>query len=107
MGHREACCLGYCRMPHKHVVHFLRHDFFSATINKLLETARDKQISISIHKPLVARPEPAMGESTLVSRRIIVIILDDTRTTYHDLANGTRWQQRTLLIHNGHLWTHC
>src|SRR5262245_17830622 len=73
MGHGKGYSLGYGGMIQKHVVHFLRCNFFSTTIDELLRTAGDKQIAIRIEVPLVAGPEPSMHKGMSRGRGIIVV----------------------------------
>jgi hypothetical protein len=60
-------------MLHKHVVHFLRGNFFTTTIDELLRTASDEQVAIRIEVPLVAGPEPPMRKGLSRGREIIVV----------------------------------
>src|SRR5215470_6142679 len=70
-------CLGHCRMVHEHIVHFLWRNFFPATIDDLLEAARDEQVTFSIQKPLVTCPQPPMCKGMPVSQWIVVVTLHD------------------------------
>src|SRR6266446_6577135 len=75
MGHRKGHRLGYGGMVHQHVVHFLRSNFFSTTIDGFLHPASDEQVAISIQVPLVTRPEPASRAGALVGRSSLVVAL--------------------------------
>ena len=42
VGHCKSHRLGHRRMLHEYIVHFLRGNFFSATVDDLLDTARNE-----------------------------------------------------------------
>ena len=88
MGHRKGHSLGYGGMVQQHVVHFLRGNFFSTTVDGFLNTTGDEEVTSSIHIPLVTRPEPALGAGVLVGRSVVVV-LHNACSTYHDLPSGT------------------
>src|ERR1700682_992064 len=52
--------LRHSRMIHQHFINFSWRDFFTTTVDYLLETARDKKVAISIKKALIPGPEPAV-----------------------------------------------
>jgi hypothetical protein len=79
-------------MPHEYVVYFLWCNFFSATVNDLSQTAGNEEVAIAIQKPLVPRPKPALCKGASVGRRIVLVALEDRRTTHDDLADFIRWQ---------------
>src|SRR5262245_36170522 len=85
MGHCKGHRLGYRRMPHEYVVHFLWCNLFSTTVDDLSQTACNKEIAIVIQKPLVACPKPGICKGTAVGCRIVLIALEDCRTTHDDL----------------------
>ena len=105
MGHRKGHSLGYGGMVQQHVVHFLRDNFFSTTVDGFLNTTGDEEVTSSIHIPLATRPEPALGEGILVGRSVVVA-LHNACSTYHDLPSGTHRQYIPGLIEKGHLGAH-
>src|SRR5215471_6191148 len=94
-------------MAHQHIVHFLRRNFFSTTVNDFLDTTDDEEISLGIAIPLVTCPEPAIREDALIGRGVVVVAWHDRRTTHDDLADATGGQQGSCLVHNGDLRTCC
>ena len=106
MGHRKGYSLGYGGMVHQHVVHFVRSNFFSTTVDDFLDTTGDEEITLNIHISLVTRPEPARREGVAVGRSVVGA-LHNARPTDHDLPRGTCRQQVPKLIHNGQLCAHC
>src|SRR5438552_2722653 len=106
MGYSKGYRLCHCRMLLEDCLYFLWSDFFSTTVNGLLEAAGDEKIAIHIKIPLVARSEPAMHESVLVGHGIVHVTLHDRRTTHDYFTSLTRWQQCTMLIHNGYVWSY-
>ena len=102
MGHRKGHSLGYGGMSaEQHVVHFLRGNFFSTTVDGFFNTTGDEEVTSSIHIPLVTRPEPALGAGVLVGRSVVVA-LHNACSTYHDLPSGTHRQYIPGLIEKGH-----
>src|SRR5882724_8009782 len=97
MGHRKGHRLGYGGMVHQHVVHFLRSNFFSTTVDDFLDTTSDEEITLNIHISLVTRPEPARREGVAVGCSV-VIALHNARPTDYDLPSGTCRQQVPKLI---------
>src|SRR4029450_13090084 len=87
MRHCKRHRLSHCRMLHEHIVHFLRHNCYPATVDNLLHAARDKKVTAGIHIPLVTRSKPTMSEGAPVGRGIVVVALYDGCATYNDLTS--------------------
>src|SRR5262245_35338201 len=107
MRHGKGHGLGHSGMAHQHIVHFLRRNFFSTTVDDVLDTAGDEEVSLGIPIPLVTCPEPASREDALIGRGGVVVALHDRRATHDDLADAPGGQQGSCRVHNGDLWTYC
>src|SRR5262245_27034888 len=92
-------------MLHEYIIDFAGGNLFAPTIDDLFKAARDEQIPIDIHKPLVTCPEPPFGEGTFVGRWIVLVALGDVRTSDDNLALVPRWQHIAHVIHYGNLRT--
>ncbi len=92
MRSRKGHNLANRGMLQEHFIHFTGGNLFAPTVDDLLETARDENVTIGIQISLVTCPEPPIGEGTLVGRRIVLVALGDVRTTDDQLALLTRWQ---------------
>src|SRR5262245_16153681 len=79
-------CLSHRRVVEEDRLDFLRHNFFPATINDLLDAAEDKQVAVSIDMPLVPGPEPAVRKSARVGEWIVIVALQNGWTTYYNFA---------------------
>src|SRR5215510_8181015 len=103
VGYSKGCGLHYGGMLYKDIVHFLRRNFGPTTIDELLQTTSDEQVTVSIKKPQVACPEPAISIRFTGCCGVILIAFNDTRTAYDDLPDSSGWQLCALSIHHRHL----
>src|SRR5579864_2583771 len=54
--------LVYCRVLQDDLVHLARGDLFAAAVDDLLEPPGDGDVTVGVHRALVARPEPPLDE---------------------------------------------
>src|SRR5262249_27484873 len=67
VGDAEANRFGDCRVSEQRFVYFARRDLFTSAIDQLLYAADQRQVSVGVQVPLVACPEPSVGERIGVS----------------------------------------
>ena len=73
MWHREGSDLLHGRMSEHSLFDLSRTDFFSTSINQLLDAPGDKEETIVIEISLVPRIEPTISKAVRIGLRIVLV----------------------------------
>src|SRR5207249_4833020 len=88
------------RMTQEHLLHLIRRNLLTTTVDELLQTAREHQRTTIFQISLVARTKPAATESGDIGVGGLQVARDDLRATQDYFTDLTRGEQSASGIHD-------
>jgi len=92
VGNSDGSRLLYVGMLAQRCLQFVGCDVFSASLDRFLDPADDRNIPIVIHRGENARAKPIAMERSAVCPRLLVGAPQDARSLYTKLSDGSSWQ---------------